>query len=239
MMAAIRRRASLCMHRRARLLTIVGFQVALLACTDRSASPPRLAAPSAPHGPAATAIQVPLAEVAVPSGPGWTSDHDPVMGDLTFQERQELSSLYEPDGYAPHWIDVAGRPSASARDALALLDGAAADGLDLDDYGPGQLGALAATLDASPPPVDVVARFDVGLSLATVRYFRDLHIGRVDPRAVGFLMTVSPEVHDFGVLLRSALAEGRIDGDRRGAHAAIRPVPRPPADARPIPIPRR
>ena len=165
---------------------------------------------TAPSGRADVALQVPLTDVTAAIQSRLGLDRDPALGALTPQERQELTSFYGPDGYAPHWIDAAGRPSTNAREALALLNGAAADGLDLDHYGPSQLGVLAATLEASSASADVVARFDVDLTLAAVRYLRDLHIGRVDPRAVGFNMTAPADVHDFGVLLRSAPADRRI-----------------------------
>ena len=192
------------------LLTIVGAQVALLACTDRSPSLPPLAASSAQTGRAETAIQASLTDVATAIRARLGLDRDEVVGVVTPQERQELTSLYGADGYAPRWIDAAGRPSASVRDALTLLDGAAADGLDLADYGSGQLDTLAATLETSQTSADVVAACDVALSLAMVRYFRDLHIGRVDPRAIGLYMTAPADVHDFGVLLGSALADRRL-----------------------------
>jgi Scaffold domain len=43
-----------------------------------------------------------------------------------------------------------------------------------------------------------------------LRYLRDLHLGRVDPRTLGLSLRVSPERHDFVGVLRSTLANHRI-----------------------------
>jgi L,D-transpeptidase YcbB len=192
-------------------LAAVGLQIGLLSCTDRAVSTSTLFALSQPQEGVAVGARTPGADVTAAIRAHVVAGRDPALGSFTPQEREELISLYSEEEYSPRWIDTASRASATAHEALALLEGAAADGLDLAHYGPAHLDALRSALDAlQPPPADVVAQFDVGLSLAMVRYFRDLHIGRVDPRAIGFNMTAPADVHDFGVLLRSALADHRI-----------------------------
>ena len=37
---------------------------------------------------------------------------------------------------------------------------------------------------------EAMARADVALSRSVLRYLRDLHLGRVDPRSVGFVLDV-------------------------------------------------
>jgi L,D-transpeptidase YcbB len=198
------------MMRRLCGLAIVGLQIGLAACGDRVAPPRPVAASFAPAGGAA-AMQVPTGAVAVAIQARLAGGRDPALGAFSPKEREELASLYGAEPHSSRWIDAEGRPSDGARQALALLAGAAADGLDVADYVPAELDARALALDAAPSSsADVVAAFDVGLSLATVRYLRDLHIGRVDPRAIGFKMTAPADVHDFGVLLRSAPAGRRI-----------------------------
>ena len=130
---------------------------------------------------------------------------------LTRTEQVELLALYEPGAQAPLWTDRRGKPTASARDALALLEGAANEGLDPQDYASASFGALSTTLEAAQRPsvADIVA-FDVGMSSSTLRYFRHLHLGRVDPRTMGFNLNVPRDGHDFVMLLRAALADGRI-----------------------------
>ena len=43
-----------------------------------------------------------------------------------------------------------------------------------------------------------------------LRYLRHLHLGRIDPRTIGFRLNVPAKGHDFAALLRSALADDRI-----------------------------
>jgi murein L,D-transpeptidase YcbB/YkuD len=147
---------------------------------------------------------------------------DPVFGRLTRTERSELTALYEAGADSPLWIDDTGRPSRQARQSLLLLNDAHVDGLDPADYRHTELERLVATLTAvsKPLPRDV-ANADVALSRAMLRYFRHLHLGRIDPRAIGFKLRAPAEGHDFVALLRSALADDRI----AEAVAELRPLP--------------
>ncbi len=126
-------------------------------------------------------------------------------------ERAELHELYRTGGYSPLWLDAAGRPDRNARDALWLLNAAEADGLDPADYDQSQLDRLATLLQTESPalPRDL-ARFDARLSSGTLRYLRHLHLGRVDPRTIGFRLRAPAHRHDFAALLRSALADHRM-----------------------------
>ena len=86
-----------------------------------------------------------------------------------------------------------------------LLRDAQSEGLDPVDYRPDMLDTLAATLGTASSPIPRnLASFDVALSRAMLRYFRHLHLGRIDPRTIGFRLNVSAEGHDFAALLRSA-----------------------------------
>ena len=87
----------------------------------------------------------------------------------------------------PVWLDASGRPSASARDALRLLADAGADGLAPRDYRAAELGAQATAAAAAPgAAVPPQPAFERDLSAAMGRYLHDLHLGRIDPRALGF-----------------------------------------------------
>ena len=114
---------------------------------------------------------------------------DSAVGVLTGTERAELQALYQRDNYNPLWIDATGRPSGNARDALALLRDAADEGLDAADYHPTFLGSLKSRLGTESSTPAELARFDVTLSSGMARYLRHLHMGRVDPRAIGFRVT--------------------------------------------------
>ena len=129
---------------------------------------------------------------------------------FTAGERQQLTALYAPGCNLPIWVDAEGRPTPDARVALMLLKNAGADGLSPADYDAVTLEGWAARLDAAPDTVPNVAAFDVLLSLNTLRYFRHVHAGRVDPRAIGFRISVPADGHDFPALLRAARSSHRI-----------------------------
>jgi len=130
---------------------------------------------------------------------------------ITSAEQNDLTRLYETGEYAPLWVDGSGRPSPDARDALALLADAARDGLDPADYGASILTSTATVLAGmSAAPVSTMAAFDTGLSASALRYLRQVHSGRVDPRAIGFRMTTPPDDHDYVALLRSAVTSHRV-----------------------------
>jgi L,D-transpeptidase YcbB len=126
-------------------------------------------------------------------------------------ERKDLASLYEPDAHAPLWVDAAGAPTLNARHALALLEGATMDGLEPAEYAAAGLrDALITLLRPGRPSNDDIADFDVTMSASMLRYLRHLHLGRVDPRTIGFSLDVPADRHDFVMLLRSALGDQRI-----------------------------
>ena len=130
---------------------------------------------------------------------------------LTSATRNELTALYEVGDYHPLWVDGSGHPTDGARDALALLTDAAKEGLAPSDYRASILNASATALDNTAiPALSSIAAFDTDLSASTLRYLRHLHIGRVDPRSIGFRMTTPADDHDFAALLRSAIVARRV-----------------------------
>lgn len=112
-------------------------------------------------------------------------------------------------GSDPLWVDAAGRPNADARVALRILGSADLEGLDPDDYGAADLAARALKLDRGPVAIDMAA-FDAGLTAGMLRYLHHVHLGRVDPRALGFRLRVPDHRHDFTAILLSALTSHRI-----------------------------
>jgi murein L,D-transpeptidase YcbB/YkuD len=129
---------------------------------------------------------------------------------MTAIELREVASLYDRSANAPLWLDAAGAVSGNGRAALALLDGAAAEGLDPASYDVPALVRLSTALDASPRPPASAAELDVRLTAAVLRYYRHLHLGRVDPRSLGWQIAVPAESHDMAGLLWSALHESRV-----------------------------
>lgn len=125
--------------------------------------------------------------------------------------------------HAAPWLDAAGRPSPSVQQALALLADAAEDGLDPRDYRPETLANRAQRLaHAATPDATEAAAFERTLHTAFLRYLRDLHQGRVDPRAVGFRLGPAARAAppDLPARLDEALAAGRL----HELVAALRPT---------------
>jgi L,D-transpeptidase YcbB len=129
-------------------------------------------------------------------------------------EALELAALYGPGAYHPVWVDMAGRPTRAVADALDVLATASGDGLDPEAYRVTHLRRLAGQLDGrsagSRRTAADVATFEVAMSAAVLRYFRHVHLGRVDPQTMGFRLIVPAEPHDFAALLHSALSTHRI-----------------------------
>ena len=123
----------------------------------------------------------------------------------------ELNKLYDAELPAPLWVDTIGRPSGAAGEALMVLSSAGGEGLDPRDYDAAGLERRAVALETAPSAdAEAVAAFDVGLSAAVLRYFRHLHLGRVDPRTIGFRVRIPDDSHDFVALLRAAIREDRV-----------------------------
>jgi murein L,D-transpeptidase YcbB/YkuD len=108
------------------------------------------------------------------------------------------------------WLDAEATASGDARDALSVLDRAGAHGLAPDDYQAAALRREAAGLAESEPSDAALAAFDASLSLHLLRFWRDVHIGRVSPRALGFRLNAPPDDHDFPAMLSGALAAHRV-----------------------------
>ena len=130
--------------------------------------------------------------------------------ELTDSERDRLKTLYQSGAYASLWTDRRARPTGPAREVLALMNGAADDGLDPADYDTAKLGRAAAALAGAAPSAESAALFDVRMSAAWLRYLRHLHAGRIDPREIGFRVESAPDDHDYATLVGGAVATNRI-----------------------------
>lgn len=114
----------------------------------------------------------------------------------------DIARLYRLRTGAPVWL-AAGRPSKPARDAVALLAGAAAHGLDPGDYDAPVLDTLARRLGQAPGG-DAATRFDLLLSVGLVRFIADLDAGRV--RHAPLSRTLPDPPLDLGSAVAFAIA---------------------------------
>lgn len=177
----------------------------MLACSD----PAWPGAQRPIQSPGPPVVQVPVAALA-PTIESILEGRDRSLGLLTQPEQFDLQELYQAGSYAPLWLDAAGRPTRTAREALALIEHAADDGLNPSDYRQAFLDDVLARVEAGSSTPPDIARFDVALSSGMLRYLRQLHRGRVDPRAIGLRLSVPADQHDFSALLLAAIAHQQI-----------------------------
>jgi murein L,D-transpeptidase YcbB/YkuD len=123
-------------------------------------------------------------------------------------EARDLAALYEKTGGRTAWLLPDGTLGSSVRRSIGMLADAAADGLDPADY---DVAGTAARLSGFPARTPVqAAEFDVRLSAAVLRFYRHLHFGRVDPRALGLPFGSPADTHDLAELLYVALGNTRV-----------------------------
>ena len=100
-------------------------------------------------------------------------------------DRDQVGKLYLANGYRLFWSDGV-KPSGAAIALLQQLRMANERGLDPEDYPGNRLAYLSVDLIDTPGAgIEQWALFDVGLSLAGMRFLSDVHSGRIDPGTVG------------------------------------------------------
>jgi murein L,D-transpeptidase YcbB/YkuD len=120
-----------------------------------------------------------------------------------------LAELYAAEDDQLFWFEQ-GAAEPALGPTLAALAGIDAHGLVPDDYDAARLAIERTSLHSAPQPA-TVARFDVALTLAALRALRDVRLGRIDPRLVGFDYDVAPKEIDLPRALRAA-RDGEVPG---------------------------
>lgn len=88
-----------------------------------------------------------------------------------------------------------GKPTAEALQMIALLQDATQKGLDPRDYDGLLWPARLKSLEAGGASEEDLVKFDVALSVSTMRYISDLHLGKVDPKTLH--RDFDPERHKY------------------------------------------
>ena len=128
--------------------------------------------------------------------------------------RSELERLYMRAAWTPLWLRGA-RPTEASTQLIARLIAADSLGLEPSDYDAAWLDREARGFAAQrgTPGPNELARFDLGLSIAAVRFVSALHRGRVSPRVVHaelFLPSSSLAVEMVVDSLRDARQQGPL-----------------------------
>ena len=117
--------------------------------------------------------------------------------------RTALQKFYEPTGYAPAWVHGS-QPVPQALSLIEVLRNAGKKGFDPEDYDASRweerIRSLKDSLSAS-----ALARFDVAVSVCTMRYVSDLRIGRINPQHFNFGLSVERKKYDLATFLRDQI----------------------------------
>ena len=117
--------------------------------------------------------------------------------------RNWLQKFYQPTGFAPAWVQGA-QPVPQARSLIEVFRGAGKKGLDPEDYEASRWEERVRALQGSSNG-PAVARFDVALTLCTMRYVSDLRIGRTNPQHFEFGLSVEQKKYDLARFVREQI----------------------------------
>jgi murein L,D-transpeptidase YcbB/YkuD len=119
-----------------------------------------------------------------------------------------------------------GKPTGAATELMQLFQDAGKKGLNSEDYDAGADGGpgrWAARKDTSDGAQDTVAKFDVAMTISAMRYFEDLHVGRINPQALNFDIDTPAKRAAFDV--ETLLNDKVVDaGDVGDVAASVEPT---------------
>lgn len=117
--------------------------------------------------------------------------------------RDWLLKFYEPSGFAPAWVKGS-QPLPQALSLIEIFKDAGKKGLDPEDYDASRWEKRISALQGSANG-PTVARFDLALTVCTMRYVSDLHIGRINPQHFEFGLNVEQKKLDLAQFLRDRI----------------------------------
>jgi len=135
--------------------------------------------------------------------------------------REQVQKIYELNGNLLSWVKGM-EPTPQAREVIALLLQADQKGLSADDYdGSKWSGRLDKLKPAARQPSEADAvGFDLALTVCTMRYISDLHIGKVNPKRVAFALDEESKKYDLAEFLKDHVAGA---GNVAGVLAQVEP----------------
>ena len=117
--------------------------------------------------------------------------------------RNSIQEFYGPTGFTPAWVQGS-QPLPQALSLIELFRNAWRKGLDQEDYDASRWEQRIAALQGSAGGA-AVARFDVALTVCTMRYVSALRIGRIDPQHFQFGLDVEHKKYDLAQFLRDRI----------------------------------
>jgi murein L,D-transpeptidase YcbB/YkuD len=117
--------------------------------------------------------------------------------------RTWLQKFYEPAGFAPAWLQGS-QPVPQALSMIEVFKKAGEKGLDPEAYDASRWEERIRALQASATG-PAVARFDVALTVCTMRYVSDLRIGRINPAHFKVGLSVEQKKYDLAQFLRDRI----------------------------------
>src|SRR5277367_3232589 len=117
--------------------------------------------------------------------------------------RTWLQKFYEPAGYAAAWVQGS-QPVPQAASMIQLFRDAEKKGLDPQDYDASRWEERTRALQGAASGPEL-ARFDVALTVCTMRYVSDLRIGRINPAHLKAGLSVEKKKYDLAEFLRDRI----------------------------------
>lgn len=122
------------------------------------------------------------------------------------RQRSSVKEFYEETGYKLVWSEN-GKPTEQARELIRVFDDAEQKGLDSKDYDAGRWAERAKALEGGSGAQEAErVKFDVALTVSGTRYISDLHLGKVNPKALHKDFDPERKHHDAGAFLREQVA---------------------------------
>ncbi len=135
--------------------------------------------------------------------------------------KTRVDELYAENGDRLVWIGLS-RPTPQALAMIRVFENAETKGLEPADYdGPQWPGRIEEFKRPSPPSESELIHFDVALTVSSMRYISDLHLGRVDPGIYHTRFDVERDKYDRARFLLERIARAP---DIQPALAEIEPL---------------
>jgi murein L,D-transpeptidase YcbB/YkuD len=174
-----------------------------LGCNSQATPRPAQTATATPSGSTADVAGVaPLLQGIAASGT-LADLHAPNFTDY----RYLVVKLYESVNYAPVWVRNE-QPTPQALTVIAALENSVHKGLNPEDYDASLWPQRLNAFKSSPVSADTIAKFDAALTVSTMRYISDLHIGRVNPKDFKFGIDIEQKKYDLPQLLLQKIVNG-------------------------------